>query len=308
MMSKVVAIGSINTDFVVRTRRFPVPGETIAGESFDIFGGGKGANQAIAAARLGAAVTFFGAAGEDANSDQRVADLEREGIDVTNVMRTDGYGGVAVIEVDSTTGENTIVLVPGANAAVTSVRVEDSFVASCRSGDIVSLQLEVPLDTVLMSMTLGRRAGARTVLNAAPFTPMVTSMLNLVDVLIVNEIEAGQFLETGPIAVEHARDAAHRLRSIGIRDAVAITLGARGVWLLDDSVDELLPAPTVTAVDTTGAGDAFCGAVCAWLARGESHLSAVKAGVVAGALAVQRQGAQPSLPTVKEVNALLLDT
>ena len=304
-MSKVIAVGSINTDFVVRTRRFPIPGETIAGESFAIYGGGKGANQAIAAARLGANVVFFGAVGADTNSDQRVIDLEHEGIDVANVLRTDGYGGVAIIQVSSESGENSIVLVPGANADVTPDRVERQLVQRCDRGDVISLQLEIPMETVLMTMTVCRGAGARNVLNAAPYSPMAAVMLDLVDVLIVNEVEAGQFLETGPITVDSASDAARKLKSLGVRGAVAITLGASGAWLVDDTVDELIPAPSVDVVDTTGAGDAFCGAVSAWLASGESHLGAVRAGVVAGAFAVQRHGAQPSLPDLKAVESLL---
>ncbi len=305
-MSEVITVGSINTDFVVRTRRFPQPGETIAGESFAIYGGGKGANQAIAAARLGANVTFFGAAGSDANSDQRVFDLEHEGIDVTHIQRTEGYGGVAVVQVDSLSGENSIVLVPGANAHVVPDLVEQDLINTCRSGDVMNLQLEIPMETVLMTMMVCRRhAKSINVLNAAPYSPLVSGMLDLVDVLIVNEVEAGQLLDSARVTVDGASGVAQRIRSFGVRAAVVITLGEHGAWLLDDSVDELIPSLRVDVVDTTGAGDAFCGAVCAWLARRESHLAAVRAGVTAGALSVQREGAQPSLPALEEVNSLL---
>lgn len=304
-MSKVAAVGSINTDFVARCKRFPSPGETVVGESFAIYGGGKGANQAIAASRLGARVEFFGAVGQDANSLQRLADLQSAGVGTHHIAQVSGYGGVAVIQVESGSGQNSITLVPGANAEVQPHTVERDLSGYCVTGDVISLQLEIPLETVGAALTVGRRVGARTVLNAAPFDPRAADMLELVDALIVNEIEAGQFLGSGPITLENAQYAARALRKLGVREAVVITLGSQGAFLADGSVEEHVPAQPVTVVDTTAAGDAFCGAFCAWLSKGFAAPEAVNIATIAGSLAVQRHGAQPSLPALAELkNAL----
>ncbi len=303
MMRRVAVVGSINTDFVVRSDRFPEPGETLIGESFAIYGGGKGANQAIAASRLGAEVEFFGAVGRDANSTERLAALRSDGVGIGNVRTIDGFGGVAVIQVESTNGQNSITLVPGANGAVEAGDVGPVLESWCRPGDVFSQQLEIPLETVRAVLAVGLARGAVNVLNAAPFDERVIAMLPLVDLLIVNEIEAGQILHYGPVRLEDVSSVATEIRHMGVRSAVIVTLGSRGAWLNDDNVNELVPAPVVRAVDTTGAGDAFCGALCAWLARGASQLDAVRAGVIAGSLAVQHHGAQPSLPTLEEFNA-----
>ena len=300
-MNRLAVVGSINTDFVVRTSRFPSPGETVIGESFAIYGGGKGANQAIAAARLDAIVEFFGAIGQDANSSERLAALEAEAIGTKHISRVEGSGGVALIQVETATGQNSITLVPGANGQVLPEIVGPALTEFCGKDDIICLQLEIPFRTVTLALDIGRRCGAVSVLNATPFDPRVMSVLHLVDVLIVNEIEAGQILGTDPVALDDAGTAAKNLRSLGVREAVIITLGSHGAWLSDDSADELIPAREVEVVDTTGAGDAFCGAFCASLARGVSRLEAAVTATVAGSLAVQRHGAQPSLPSLAEI-------
>ncbi len=304
-MSRIAVVGSINTDFVVRTGRFPRPGETILGDSFAVYGGGKGANQAIAAARLGANVEFFGAVGTDANSAERLAALRADGVGTTNVVEIDGFGGVAVIEVEEASGQNSIVLVPGANGQVTVDRVRAPLRNWGSVNDVVCLQLEIPLETVEMALTMGRACGALNVLNAAPLDPRIASTLGLVDVLIVNEIEAGQLLGRGPVKVDEVAAVASRLRELGVRDAVIVTLGDRGAWLSDDDSNELIPARRVPVVDTTGAGDAFCGAFCAWQARGSTRLDAVKVAAIVGSLSVQKPGAQPSLPTLNELKEAL---
>ncbi len=301
-MSRVAVVGSINTDFVVRTGRFPEPGETVIGESFAVYGGGKGANQAIAAARLGAIVEFFGAIGQDANSAQRLAGLQSDGVGTTNVRQVDGFGGVAVIQVESSSGQNSITLVPGVNWTVDAQEVKTALEGWCKPGDVFCQQLEIPLDTVRAVLEIGRERRAINVLNSAPFDDRVIVMLPYIDVLIVNEIEAGQILNSGPVRLEDASTASAAIRKMGVGHGVVITLGSRGAWLNDGEVDELIPARVVKAVDTTGAGDAFCGAFSAWLAQGTSRLDAVRAGVLAGSLAVQRHGAQPSLPTLDEFN------
>lgn len=304
-MSKIAAVGSINTDFVTRCRRFPSPGETVLGESFAIYGGGKGANQAIAASRLGANVEFFGAVGQDANSHERLTDLQTAGVGTRHVSRVAGYGGVAVIQVESGSGQNSITLVPGANAEVLPQTIEPGLTEYCVPGDVISLQLEIPLETVELALTVGRGRGARTVLNAAPFDSRATGMLKLVDTLIVNEIEAGQFLDMEPISLGNAFEAARALRRLGVQEAVVITLGSHGAVVVDGSTEAHIPAQPVAVVDTTAAGDAFCGAFCAWLSNGQSVPEAVNIATVAGSLTVQRHGAQPSLPTLAELDAAL---
>lgn len=305
-MNKVAVVGSINTDFVVRASRFPIPGETVAGESFAIFGGGKGANQAIAAARMGASVEFFGAVGRDLHSEERIAGLRDDGVGTHFVARVDDYGGVAVIQVDTSTGQNSIILVAGANARVSPESIASTLAQLCGTGDIICLQLEIPIESNRVALEIGRRRGSVNVLNAAPFDPRAAELLPLVDVLVVNEIEAGQLLGTGPINVNHVRDASERLRALGVRATVIMTLGAHGAWVSGEALDTLVPAQTVPVVDTTGAGDAFCGAFCACLARGESTLDAVRAATIAGSISVQRHGAQPSIPTRAEVEQVLL--
>lgn len=304
-MTRVAVVGSINTDFVVRSSAFPRPGETIIGESFATYGGGKGANQAIAAARLGATVEFFGAIGQDAQSLERLEDLRADGVGTENISRVAGYGGVAIIEVESSSGQNSIILVPGANSAVSQEQVEPTLRTWCAPGDVFCQQLEIPLDTVTVVLALGVERGALNVLNAAPYDQRVVDMLGMVDDLIVNEIEAGQLLGVGSISVHDAPRVAASLRQKGVRHSVVITLGSLGAWLNDGNVNQLFPTREVPVVDTTGAGDAFCGAFCAWITRGATRIEATRAAVFAGTLAVQRHGAQPSLPSLAEVQSLL---
>ena len=301
-MAGVLVIGSSNTDLVCRATRIPAPGETIAGRSFATFAGGKGANQAVAAARAGAAVTFVGAHGGDDFGPARRADLAAEGIDVSHMRRVAGVSsGVASIVVDDR-GENQIVYVPGANA---SVSVDEARVALAEvSYRVLSLTFEVPFETVAHSLT-HRREQSLAVLNAAPYDARLGTLLPNVDVLICNEGEASALLGR-QVTFESALDDARSILERGV-DAVVLTLGGHGAVAADASGAWHTPAPPVEPVDTTGAGDAFCGALCAWLAAGESLRNAVSAGVAAGSLAVTRDGAQPSLPS-REAIVRMLDT
>ena len=302
-MSRIAVVGSINTDFVVRAARFPSPGETLIGDSFAMYGGGKGANQAIAAARLGASVEFFGAAGRDPQSIERVQQLSADGVGAANIVMFDGFGGIAIIQVEELSGQNSITLVPGANMLLSEDLVSPRLEAWSQPADLLCMQLEVPLETVAATLALGRRLGMATVLNAAPFDARVTERLSLVDHLLVNEIEAGQLLGDSPVSPDGAAAAGARLLALGVGCTVIITLGGHGAVLVDNNGPLPIPAPSVRVVDTTGAGDAFAGAFCAGLAAGMTTRDAARSAVIAGSLAVQRPGAQPSLPTAKELAA-----
>jgi ribokinase len=304
-MSKIAVVGSINTDFVVRAARFPAPGETLLGESFAVYGGGKGANQAIAAARLGATVEFFGAAGRDPQSIERVQQFVADGVGTTNIITFDGFGGIAMIQVEESSGQNAITLVPGANLLLTPDLVTTRLEAWTRPGDLLCLQLEVPLETVAATLALKERFGMTAILNAAPFDARLSELLSLVDHLIVNEIEAGQLLGSGSISRDDAAAAGARLLASGVRTTAIITLGRYGAVLVDLEGHLMIPAPTVPVVDTTGAGDAFVGAFCAALSRGMDTRDAARSAVIAGSLAVQKPGAQPSLPYSAELTAAL---
>ncbi len=299
-MSGVLVIGSSNTDLVCRVTRIPAPGETIAGRSFAIFAGGKGANQAVAAARAGAQVTFVGARGDDEFGAARANDLLTEGIDASRmrVVSTES-SGVALIVVDDR-GENQIVYIPGANG---DIGIDDASAAirdvECR---VLSLTLEVPFETVAFAVrhNLDRSIVA---LNAAPYDERVGELLSDVDVLICNEVEASAMLGR-PVTAESAMTDVASIVGRG-PGSVVLTLGALGAVAADSSGAWLTSAPIVEPVDTTGAGDAFCGALSAWLATGSSLPDAVRAGVAAGSLAVTREGAQPSLPDQSKIVEML---
>ncbi|HEX5163791.1 MAG TPA: ribokinase [Thermomicrobiales bacterium] len=302
-MAGVLVIGSSNTDLVCRTTSLPRPGETVAGRSFATFPGGKGANQAVAAARAGAAVTFVGAHGDDEFGAARLADLVADGINVSRFKLIEGIAsGVAAIVVDER-GENQIVYVPGANAEIS---IADAAAALSEvEHRVISLTFEAPFDVVVHAVQ-HHPSNSLVVLNAAPFDERVGDLLPDVDVLICNEGEASAILGR-PVTTATAIDDAIALRSRGAGAAV-ITLGADGAVAADPGGSWLTPSPKVSAVDTTGAGDAFCGVLSAWLAAGESLRAAVSAGVAAGALAVTRDGAQPSLPVRDEIVAMLETT
>ena len=296
--------GSVNTDLVVRVPRFPLPGETVAGGPLAIVAGGKGANQAVAAARMGASVAFVGAVGLDAFSEARVADLASAGVDVGRVRRRDDVsGGVALIQV-AASGQNTIVLVPGANGTVTTGEATDGVSALLDRDDVLVCQFELPLAATEAALRTARRVGGYTVLNAAPFLADGRGLVALANALVVNEVEAGQILGGEAIGVADAAGAAARLAELG-SPVVVITLGEAGAYLRTPETAVLLPAPRVAVVDTTGAGDAFVGAFAASIAERAPTLVAARSGVVAGSLAVQRAGAQPSMPFRREVDALL---
>jgi ribokinase len=301
MACHIVVVGSLNMDLVVRAPRYPQPGETILGSSFDTYPGGKGANQAVAAARMGAVVKMIGCAGTDAFGEALRSNLAREGVDVRHVVQRVGVPtGVALITVNAE-GQNTIVVVPGANSCLVPLDLpaaQQAFV----DANVVVLQLEIPLPTVEWAIDLAHRCGAQVVLNPAPAQPLPAALLAAVDHLIPNESEL--MLLTGLDTVEAAVNHLHR--DCGVPHLV-VTLGAGGVLVSDKGQQFTVPGYQVPVVDTTAAGDAFVGAFAVAIGEGGTVYEAALRGNAAGALAVARAGAQPSLPTRAEVEQLLRD-
>lgn len=297
-VGRVLTAGSINTDLVVHVRRAPERGETVTGSAFQIFGGGKGANQTLAAARSGAQTAILGALGNDDFGRQRLADLQLDQVDVQSVAISDqAPSGVALITIESG-GANRIAYVPGATL---TVRPEAARAAVARvQPSAILMTLELPQETIQALIDEGRKLGATLILNATPEPAAGRDLAVQADVLIVNETEALELLDWG----QDERDwesAASALRELGPQ-FVVITLGADGAYVVGRSVSSILP-PKVEVVDTTGAGDAFCGAFAAQIARGVEIEEAARIGVIAGALAVTKAGAQPSQPHWRDIEA-----
>jgi ribokinase len=295
----IVVFGSINVDLTARVERFPLPGETIAGLSFAVVAGGKGANQALAARRAGAAVTMVGAVGTDAFASTALSGLTDAGVDLAGVRRIDGSTGIAVIVVDAR-GQNSIVVVPGANGSVATGDLSDAMLGP---GTTLVLQLEVPLAAVADVATRARARGARVVLNAAPAMGLPEKLLSTLDVLIVNEHEAEALAAAS--AAPSAPDAFAATMRERYGCAVVVTLGARGALAVVDD-DQLLraAAPPVAVVDTTGAGDALVGALAAALDRSARWPRALAEGIAAGSLTCGAAGAQAALPTANAISEL----
>jgi ribokinase len=299
----IIVVGSSNTDMIIKLDRIPRPGETILGGEFVTAAGGKGANQAVGAARAGGKVTFIARVGRDMFGDQAVAGFRRDGIDVTYIVRDPAApSGVALIFV-AKDGENSIAVAGGANRRLSPADVKNAKRAFAGATAVV-VQLETPLDTVQATAGLAAKAGVRVILNPAPARPLPDELLALVSVLTPNETEAE--LLTG-VAVSNeatAAEAADQLLARGVQNVV-ITMGARGVFVAGKDVRQSLPAFTVKAVDATGAGDVFNGALVVALAEGRPLLEAARFGSAAAAISVTRFGAQPSAPMRHEIESVL---
>jgi ribokinase len=296
----IVTVGSVNMDLVVRVAKQPRPGETILGSDYEAHPGGKGANQVVAAARLGGEVRFVGCVGSDAFGERLFSGLEREGIDLRWAKRLEAPSGIALISV-AESGQNSIIVSPGANGRLTPERLEP---AAFESAKVVLCQLEIPLETVLAAAKLGKEAGAITLLNAAPARRLGAHALEDVDILVVNEVEAGMLLgQEVPDDPEEALKTASELRELA--PTVIITLGSRGVAWKSAQSEGHQVALHVQVADTTAAGDAFVGALATLLAEGQPLEEALRWANAAGALTTTRVGAQPSLPQRLEVEALL---
>ncbi|WP_460116667.1 ribokinase [Pseudomonas sp. S2_C03] len=301
MPAKVVVIGSLNMDLVTRASRLPRGGETLIGESFTTISGGKGANQAVAAARLGAQVSMVGCVGSDAYGEVLRGALLADGIDCQAVSTVDGSSGVALIVVDDNS-QNAIVIVAGANGALTPALI-DQFDAVLQAADVIICQLEVPDATVGYALKRGRELGKTVILNPAPASrALPANWYAAIDYLIPNESEASTLTGLPVDSLATAETAATRLIAMGA-GKVIITLGAQGSLFADGQRFEHFVAPKVKAVDTTAAGDTFVGGFAAALAGGKSEREAIHFGQAAAALSVTRAGAQPSIPDLSEVQA-----
>ncbi|CAG8864545.1 Ribokinase [Pseudomonas fluorescens] len=288
-------------DLVTRAPRLPKGGETLIGQSFTTVSGGKGANQAVAAARLGAQVSMIGCVGNDAYGEALRGALLAEQIDCQAVSTVDGSSGVALIVVDDSS-QNTIVIVPGANGALTAEAI-DRFDSVIRAADVLICQLEVPDASVGHALKRGRELGKTVILNPAPASrPLPADWYASIDYLIPNESEASALSGLSVDSLDTAQAAATRLIALGA-GKVIITLGAQGSLFADGQRFEHFPAPVVKAVDTTAAGDTFVGGFAAALAAGQDEVQAIRFGQVAAALSVTRAGAQPSIPALSDVQA-----
>ena len=300
-MSDVLVAGAINTDLVARVTHAPEAGETVTGSVFNIFGGGKGANQALAASRSGASTAILGALGTDAFGQQREADLRHEGVDVSAVVfRDDAPSGVTLITVEEVTGQNRIAYVPGATMTVSPGDAR-SAVLRLRPRCLLTT-LELPAESIAAAITAAREIDAIVLLNATPEPELAGRHLQNIDVLIVNDPEASALLQRFDNS-DWFR-AAESLRQRGPR-WVIVTIGAGGAIASFDGVHVSAAAPKVQVTDTTGAGDALCGAFAATLAAGKTPHEALRRGVAAGSAACTVDGAQRSMPTAAQIDALL---
>jgi ribokinase len=301
-MGRVFVAGSINMDVVATAERHPRLGETVAGKQVLYFPGGKGANQAVAASKLGAPTTLIGRLGKDAFGDELRAFLSGQGVDVSLVRETAGaHTGTAIITLAN--ADNTIVVIPGANGQVDAADVVAAMLAK---GDVAVSQFEIPLPAISAFFQRARAAGATTILNPAPARAFGAELLGLVDILVLNETELGLLarreLGEDDDPVRFA-EAAQSFRNSPAQ-IICVTLGKRGVLALAGEETLMVPGRAVKAVDTTGAGDCFVGALAAQLAQGQLLRDALAYANAAASISVQRMGAAPSMPTATEVAAI----
>jgi len=296
----IVVFGSLNADLVTRVGHIPAPGETVIGPGYAVHPGGKGANQALAAARAGARVIMAGAVGHDGLAKAALGLLSAEGVDLSLVARLDEPTGAAFITVDAA-GENAIVVAAGANG---HARAETLAGIAWEDGAILLLQREVPEAECIAAARIAKAHGARVMLNLAPAGRPDPELVALLDILVMNEHEARVMAdalgiaEGNPDAIARVIDARHGIAAI-------VTLGAEGLVAWTGGVRRTMPAPPVAVVDTTAAGDTFCGAFAAALAGGYGFTGALQRGVAAGSLACTKAGAQPSIPDKAAIEALV---
>lgn len=300
-MKNILVVGSINMDLVIKTDRMPELGETLTGSGFATNPGGKGANQAVAASRLGAEVRMIGAVGSDTYGETMKKVLTENGVSCDGVRSMDTTTGIAVITVCR--GDNCILLDKGANERVTPEYVggyEELFIWA----DFVIFQLEIPQESILAAARLAKKHGANVVLNPAPAQPLDSELLSLTDILVPNEHEAALILDTVIRTPQQEEDAVRKLLDLGIEHAV-ITLGSRGCIFNDETGIRRQAAYHVDAVDTTAAGDSFIAALCVGLSHGLPFSGSVSYASAVSALAVTKEGAIPSLPFASEVREFM---
>lgn len=298
MNNKILVIGSSNTDMTIKGERLPVPGETVTGGIFYMGPGGKGANQAVAAQRMGGQVTFICKVGNDIFGDNALEGYKKEGIDISHVMRSSLASGTALILVDES-GENCISVASGANGDITPADI-DSVADVIRSAGFLILQLEIPVESVLRAAKIAHEAGVYVILNPAPACELPTELFKYIDLMTPNRTEA-QTLSGCPVTDDASLAVAvDKLRGYGVKDFV-VTLGSKGSLVFKGGKTEMIPSLKVKAVDATAAGDTFCGALCVGLSEGLDLTEAAKFATKASAITVQRMGAQASIPTRDEI-------
>lgn len=296
---KIVVIGSTNMDMVVKTSHIPVPGETVLGGSFLMNPGGKGANQAVAVARLGGNATFISKVGNDIFGKQSTQLFDEEGIDTEGLLSDhDNPSGVALITVDEL-GENCIVVASGANANLTPNDVE-KVLDKVSHAEILLMQLEIPMETVKFAARYASAQGIKVILNPAPANTLLPELFNTIDIITPNTNEAEMLTGIAVTDMRTAKQAAATLHDQGVK-SVVITMGKMGAGLLQEGKFYAIPAPTVEAVDTTAAGDVFNGALCVALAEGKDLVNAVHFACQASSMTVTRMGAQSSIPYRNEL-------
>ena len=304
MAVPIYVIGSSNTDMVVKADKLPMPGETVIGGAFLMNPGGKGANQAVTAARLGNEVTFIAKVGNDIFGKQAIQQFRLENINTSFVTTDNGNpSGVALIGVDSK-GENSIMVAPGANSFL-DVRIVEQALGVIKDEAIVLLQLEIPMSIVDFAIEHSYKKGLRIILNPAPAQSLSPKLLQRLHVITPNEFEAEMLTGIHVKDVETAKEAALKLYESGVSNVV-ITMGSKGAYVHTASLSELIQAPPVTAVDTTAAGDCFNGALAVALSEGLELKEAVAFACKAASISVTRMGAQSSLPYRKEVDEISL--
>lgn len=299
-MADIIVIGSLNADLVVKSPRFPQPGETISGEDLQIIPGGKGANQAVAAARQGVGVAMVGRVGSDSFGPFLLENLKSNQVNTSHVLVDESATGTAIIVVDAN-GQNSIVLSPGANGKVTPADVDS---ASFLDAKLLLLQLEIPTPTVLRAAQKAREHGLTVILNPAPAKSLPAELLANVDILIPNESELSLLTHLPVNDASSAEVAAKDLLKLGIK-TVIVTLGSKGALLVTSTQVTHIDAYKVSVVDTTAAGDAFIGGFASAMLSGTSLEESVRYGCACGALATTKFGAQPSLPTKEEATGFI---
>lgn len=296
----ILVIGSSNTDMVIKAEKFPLPGETILGGKFFMFPGGKGANQAVAAARLGGLVTFITKIGNDIFGKQALQQFKKEGINTSFILSdAENPSGVALITVDSK-GENSIVVAQGANGTLSPDdihKAEDEF----KKIEILLLQLEIPIQTVLRASAYAAKLGKKVILNPAPALPLPEELFKSLYIITPNKSETEALSGVEIKDTKSIHNAAKIIRAKGVANVI-VTLGANGAFILNDDGDRLIPSPKVEAIDTTAAGDIFNGALAVALAEGNSIDEAVAFANHAAAISVTKMGAQASAPYRNEMN------
>lgn len=294
----ILVIGSSNTDMTAKTAELPRPGETVLGGVFTMGAGGKGANQAVAAQRLGGKVKFICKVGKDMFGDNSIAQYEKEGLDTSGILRSNLPSGVALIYVDSH-AENCIVVASGANGDLTEDDIEKSR-KDLESCDILLLQLESPIPSVLKAAKIAHQAGKTVVLNPAPACPLPEELFRNIDLFIPNETELSTFSGMPVTSQEEAQAAAKAMQAKGVGKLI-VTMGSKGALICEGGPSVFVPAHKVKAVDTTAAGDTFCGALCVAISEGKSLKEAAEFACAASALTVQKMGAQNSIPYRKDL-------